>query len=140
VNLTAIPCPYCGGAAPLEKGTLVYPHRRDLADKWFYVCQPCQAWVGCHPGTITPLGRLANAELRAAKQVAHTAFDPLWRPGRSRRHESRRQAYAWLAKELGIPRDEAHIGMFDVDLCRRTVKACKALHVRQADKEGGPVG
>ncbi len=37
--------------------------------------------VGCHPGTKNSLGRLANAELRKWKSIAHRVFDPLWRDG-----------------------------------------------------------
>lgn len=110
-------CDYCGQPAPLVTGRDVYPHRPDLGRKWFYICLPCGAWVGCHPGTTNPLGRLANAELRAAKMAAHAAFDPLWKSGRMKRG----QAYGWLAGKLGIAKNECHIGMFDADRCRRVV-------------------
>lgn len=115
-----VQCDYCGAAAQLEAGRHVYPHRPDLADKRFWVCRPCDARVGCHPGGDKPLGRLANAELRAAKGRAHKAFDPLWKA----RGWSRGKAYGWLAKRLRIPREECHIGMFDVERCERTVEVC----------------
>lgn len=113
-------CPYCTRAAILTTGASVYPHRPELAAKRFYACFRCKAWVGCHPGTITPLGRIANAELRAAKSAAHLAFDLLWRSGQMKRY----QAYAWLADRLGIAREQAHIGMFDISLCQRAIDAC----------------
>jgi len=125
-------CPYCDKPAPLVTGAVVYPHRPDLFTKLFYQCKPCDALVGCHPkagldgrgglgdGTV-PLGRLANAELRRAKQAAHTAFDPLWQS----RQMSRRSAYKWLAESLGIEKKNAHIGMFDVQECRAVVAAVK---------------
>lgn len=131
----AIPCPYCIHPAPLVSGKAVYPHRCDLWSKKFYHCVPCGAWVGCHPphipgmgggqgdGTV-PLGRLANAELRAAKQAAHAAFDPLWKHGPLKR----REAYAWLAQQLGIRASECHIGQFDVDQCRAVVAAALKFH------------
>lgn len=106
----------------MVKGEVIYPHRRDLYEKPFYLCAPCDAYVGCHPGTINPLGRLANAELRRAKKAAHAAFDPKWREGGMKRQ----QAYKWLSEQLGITREECHIGMMDVDLCRRVVEVCKA--------------
>ena len=118
---TAPKCPYCSEAARFEWGVEVYPHRPDLAGKGFWVCWNCSAWVGCHPNSFKPLGRLANAELRAAKQAAHVAFDPLWK----QLGWTRSIAYFWMAKKLGIPREEAHIGMFDVDRCQRLVKACR---------------
>lgn len=126
-------CPYCGGVAALVTGADIYPHRPDLCEKRFWACQPCDAYVGCHPaadaygrggmgdGTV-PLGRLANAELRSLKQRAHAAFDPMWKSGAM----SRRKAYAWLSTSMGIPSNKTHIGMFDEAQCRAVVAAVAA--------------
>jgi hypothetical protein len=126
-------CPYCGAVAILVTGADIYPHRQDLAEKRFWSCAPCDAYVGCHPpmdaygkggqgdGTV-PLGRLANAELRGLKQRAHAAFDPLW----TSRAMSRRKAYAWLATAMGLPSKNTHIGMFDEAQCRAVIEAVKA--------------
>lgn len=101
-------------------GAQIYPYRVDLHAKQFWVCWACRAWVGCHDDDLTrPLGRLANAELRQAKIAAHAAFDGIWR-GKMRRGA----AYRWLAAQLGIDARDCHIGMFDVDQCRRAVEAC----------------
>lgn len=116
-----VTCPYCSRPALLVGGKAIYPHRPDLYEKQFYQCAPCGAYVGCHPGTTKPLGRLANAELRQAKMEAHAAFDPVWKEGGKRRSD----AYAGLAKQLGISKDDCHIGMFDVELCRRVVEICR---------------
>jgi hypothetical protein len=70
-----------------------------------------------------PLGRLANAELRKAKMAAHEAFDPVWKTKRMKRGE----AYAWLAKKLRVNKDGCHIGVFDVEMCRRVVVVCKDI-------------
>lgn len=107
-------CPYCGATAVLVTGREVYPHRPDLYGKAFWRCGPCDAWVGCYPGTTNPMGRLADAELRRAKQNAHAAFDPLWRRGV---YPSRTAAYQWLASQLGIHPRDCHIGMFDAPRC-----------------------
>ena len=130
-------CPYCGKTAVLVSGTHIYPHRRDLYALRFWACDPCSAYVGCHKagawmyvggekilsnGTL-PLGRLANAALRREKSAAHAAFDPLWKTGRMRR----REAYSWLAKQLGIRFDDCHIGEFDVERCRAVVAAVNGL-------------
>jgi len=118
-------CPYCNRDAELVKGTVIYPHRRDLAVKNFWRCNPCGAHVGCHDRGVgqgngdKPLGRLANAELRHWKQRAHSAFDPLWKA----RHMQRKEAYRWLAERMGIAVQNCHIGMFDVDGCRAVVAA-----------------
>ena len=73
-----IKCPYCEKVPELVTGDKVYPHRKDLYSKWFWRCEPCNAYVGCHPGTKNPLGTLANQELRAWRLQAHHAFDPIW--------------------------------------------------------------
>lgn len=120
-------CPYCGADSVLINGAQLYGHRPDLADKRFYRCDPCRAWVGCHPGTTTPLGRLANAELRQAKSAAHAVFDPIWRTApKTERKRARGDAYSWLAEQLGIRKAECHIGMFDVDMCERVVEVCRS--------------
>jgi hypothetical protein len=103
-------------------GVSIYPHRPDLFAKLFYKCDTCGAYVGCHPGTDRPLGRLANAELRKAKSEAHAAFDPKWQRGK---WAPRWRAYTKLAALLGIPSEDCHIGMFDIEQCKRVVEVCK---------------
>lgn len=122
---TAPGCPYCGGGSVLTDSAEVY--RKSYGP--IYICRPCRAWVGCHDGTTTPLGRLANAELREAKKQAHAAFDPIWQArrgdGRPLRM-GRSAAYRWLADEMGIDRAACHIGMFDVEQCRQVVALAQA--------------
>lgn len=115
-----VKCDYCGVNTTLRSGAELYPQRPDLASLRFYVCTDCCAWVGCHKGTVKPLGRLANAELRAAKSAAHRAFDPLWKDG----NRKRKEAYGWLAYKLGINFRDCHIGMFDLEMCQRVIEVC----------------
>lgn len=121
-------CPYCDEPAVLVPGIVVYPRRPDLARKPVWRCRPCDAWVGCHDGTERPLGRLANAELRQAKQAAHAAFDPLWKRKMERDGVSKTKArgagYRWLAEQLGIEARRCHIGKMSVEECRRVVEIC----------------
>ena len=120
-------CPYCGKPAKLVTGKEIYSHRLDLYSLKFWQCAPCDAYVGCHRshhGT-TPLGRLANAELRAAKSAAHRAFDPIWKY----RYMNRSNAYSWLANKLSIPAKDCHIGMFDVADCEKVVKVAQEYMV-----------
>jgi hypothetical protein len=113
-------CPYCGSKTACVDSSIIYG--RSYGPIWICGNHPdCDAYVGCHPGTKNPLGRLANPELRAAKKAAHAVFDTLWRKLGMRRSE----AYGWLAETLGIHVSQCHIGMFDVDLCERTTEAAK---------------
>lgn len=129
-NADKVHCRYCGEAAQLLTfGQSGYPYRASYGPSW--VCVGCDAWVGCHPGTITPLGGLANAELRGWKIQAHAAFDPLWQ-GKMRRDKcskgrARRAGYEWLAQQLSIPFNKTHIGYMDVDQCKRVVEICNAV-------------
>lgn len=123
-------CEYCKNLCDLVDGLSIYPHREDLKDLRFWECSPCNAYVGCHkknkkysPNGSTPLGRLANPALRAAKSQAHRVFDPIWKEGSF----SRSGAYAWLSKKLDLSKDETHIGLFDVDMCLKVVEAIRGV-------------
>ena len=115
-------CDMCNHKAKLVSGERIYPHRPDLYEKNFWLCDNCGAYVGCHAGTQKALGRLANAELRYWKRKVHNLFDPLWKSGTKKRSE----AYKWLADQLAIPVEECHIGMFDVEKCKQAVKIMEA--------------
>lgn len=132
MNPSAPVCPYCKELSLLKKGREVYPHLPELQHKNFYVCEPCDARVGCHAKTLRPLGRLADAELRVLKIRAHAAFDPIWRSENT--IMSRNEAYEWLSVELKINRRDCHIGEFDVDLCRRAIDACELLRSARKKK------
>jgi Protein of unknown function (DUF3268). len=109
-------CPYCASKVVCKDSSIIYG--RSYGPVWICSNWPkCDAYVGCHPDTKTPLGRLANRELRAARSKAHAAFDPLWKSRVIRRSE----AYRWLAEKLGIPLSECHIGMFDTGMCEKVV-------------------
>ena len=68
--MSAVICDYCQHPAVLVDGLSIYPFRPDLAKKNFWRCFPCSAFVGCHGDGKTPLGMLANAELRKANRRA----------------------------------------------------------------------
>lgn len=119
-------CPYCGKRAEFVDSAEVY-HGRSYG--MIYLCRPCDAYVGCHEygdGDV-PKGRLANAELRRWKIAAHNAFDPLWMRGPFKRR--RNAAYAWLAEQMGLPKEETHIGMFDVAQCKQVIQICSERRI-----------
>lgn len=110
-------CPYCGNKSMFHK-TSTHIYRRDYGP--VYDCRPCNAYVGCHKTTGNPLGTLANAELRKWRKQAHSMFDPLWKSGKI----SRGKAYSMLASKLGIDKEKCHIGMFDIEFCKRVIDLC----------------
>lgn len=59
------------------------------------------------------------AKLRAE---AHRALDVHWEFGQV----SRSDAYAWLSRRLGIPKDLCHIGMFGEKECERAIALCRS--------------
>lgn len=122
-------CPYCKSMAKLVLGSDIYPSRPDLARLNFWQCAPCDAYVGCHKagcgfgdGT-RPLGKLANAALRRARNRAHAAFDPFWRASSM----TRRNAYSWLAQKLALPVKRTHIAEFDEATCERVIELCNKI-------------
>lgn len=78
-------------------GAEIYPNYPKLASKNFYRCDGCRGYVGCHPGTITPLGNIPTPELRAMRVKIHGHLDRLWKSGRMRRGA----VYAKLSAGLG---------------------------------------
>jgi hypothetical protein len=127
-------CPYCMTEAKLVDSAVIY-HGRSYGMAWICGRYPaCDAYVGCHPNSEKPLGRLADGALRKAKQRAHRAFDPLWKAKMRRDHVrkgvARRAGYEWLAKMLKISVDDCHIGMFDIATCDRVVEICTTPRTR----------
>lgn len=125
-------CPYCGGVPMLTDSKAIYGKSYGM----IYLCEPCNAYVGCHKGGkgTTALGRLANKELRSWKMAAHREFDSLWKM--SKRKYRRQKAYQWLAGELKIDSHFAHIGMFNVEQCKETVAACRNLRQKLIRQSG----
>ena len=122
-------CPYCKSPARLADSVLIYGNR---SYGYVYVCQnypKCDAYVGCHRGSKTPFGALANRQLREVRHVAHGVFDLLWKrkmeKSRCSKRKARSAAYLWLGKQMGIPPKNCHIGMFDVLQCEKVVELCR---------------
>jgi hypothetical protein len=115
-------CDYCFKKTAIVSGKEIYPHRKDLYSLRFYKCSPCDAYVGIHKGTDKPFGRLANAELRKWKMKAHAAFDPIWRVPCPEKLMGRKKSYKWLSEVMDIPKSQCHIGMFDIETCKKVIE------------------
>lgn len=125
----AVSCPYCKAPAKhIASSADLYGE--DFGPLW--ICRACDAWCGCHPDG-SPLGRLANRELRNARMAAHVAFDPLYENWQLAypdaesltppiKHSLRNRAYSWLAHHLGISKSTCHFGHFDLETTIRAMK------------------
>lgn len=89
--------------------------------RWCYNCQNCNARVGCHKGSKRPLGNVANEVLRLKRMETHQVFDAFWK----RRGMTRTAAYKWLAEQMKLPEEKAHIGGFEMDQCQQVIDLCR---------------
>ena len=124
-------CRYCGGVIKLIPAKMVYgesTRRLGMEGEYLYQCQNCNARVGCHKGTTRPLGNVANEVLRLKRMEAHRVFDALWKSGRM----TRTGAYRWLAGELHLRPDRAHIGGFEMDQCQKVIELCERINNEEA--------
>jgi hypothetical protein len=112
-------CPYCNKEADYVDSKIVYSRSYGM----MYYCKDCDAYVGVHKGTDKPFGRLANKELREWKIKAHNAFDPLWKS----KGFTRKGAYKYLSKAMNKKPSETHIGMFDVQECKKVINICNKV-------------
>lgn len=107
MNPLPIRCDVC------DSTKLVYRKDKDLKHlmntssvrlwPWIWQCSNCNATVGCHYGTNSPLGFMANGYTRKLRFQLHSIIDPVWHSGLAKRNE----VYLWLAKEFNLP--EFHI-------------------------------
>lgn len=110
----ALVCPKCKTNARLTSQQHVYGRSYGKGGS-IWICEnfpTCDCYVGCHPGSTTPLGSLADKVTRTARSNAHGVFDRLWKEG----HVSRNVAYSWARQEFGF---QLHIGESDADLADR---------------------
>lgn len=117
-------CPYCGRRAVLRPAEYIYGNKNLVPGSRLYVCSnypECSAYVGVHQGTLLPKGHLADGELRHLRILAHRSLDQLWKSGLM----SRDEAYDWLARQLVLEPDEAHIGNFSNYYCNQTIEECE---------------
>ena len=116
-------CPYCGSDVVLKEASII-SKKFAKYNEHIWMCSnypECNSYVGCYPNTTTPRGRLANPRLRTLKKEAHKQFDKKWREGDMTREE----AYIWLANNLHISLKDCHIGMFDVQMCKKVISLCE---------------
>ena len=107
-------CPYCGKEAKWVDNKEVYGKRYGQSYMCYW-CKDCDAYVGCHQNGRTPLGTMANKELRVWRMKAHRKIDPIWKSGKF----SRSEVYKKLADHFG---KEVHIGESDIEMCKKIIE------------------
>ena len=116
-------CPYCKQPSEYVDSKIIYGNGKSYG--MVYYCKKCAAWVGTHKGEPEKaLGRLADNHLRQWKKNAHERFNLLYELN----YKTRGNAYKWLSERLGIPQKYTHIGMFNVETCKRVVKECNQFY------------
>lgn len=133
--MKAIQCPDCGAAMILRTTTKFT--RKDGTARQFYGCSnfpECTTCHGAHPDG-TPLGIPGDKATRAARMLAHIAFDTLWQG----RKWKRKGAYVWLSRKLSIHFDDCHIALFDIRMCAQVIQVCEASTERDLHR-GVPLG
>jgi len=123
--LTAPNCIHCSKPAKPVTGAEIYPHLSHLHDGKYWLCAPCNAYVGSHKDTGLPLGFPANREVRSARQQVHKKLDPIWKVKANK--WKRDDVYGYLALSLDLSRDQTHTAMFDLDRCRDAWRALNTL-------------
>ena len=122
--MVIVNCGECG--APMRLRETKKYWTRDGEPKKFFGCSrwpECNGIHGAHPDG-TPLGIPANAVTKAARIRAHDAFDRLWKDETS--PLTRKQAYAWMQAAMGLTKEQAHIGNFDLIQCDTLIERVKA--------------
>ncbi len=115
-----VTCTYCGNPAGCMSSKEWYG--RDYGSNIYYF-RPCDAYVGTHKGSLTPLGTLANKELRALRSKAHAVIDPYWR----RQGYNRKTIYRLLGEYMGTEPNDTHIGMFNNEQCQKVIDGFHAF-------------
>lgn len=110
-------CHYCGGKIIKSKSRVLY----GKGNQTIYLCTMCNAYVGCYEGTDKPMGQVANTVLRLKRQETHQIFDAFWQ----KQGWTRSAAYRWLAQELRLSEEDAHIGMMEMDGCEAVIRLCR---------------
>jgi ssDNA-binding Zn-finger/Zn-ribbon topoisomerase 1 len=114
-------CPDCGADMILKDGKYGK----------FYGCErypACEAAHGAHQETHKPLGIPADKKTRAMRIKAHKKFDKLWKKIPEKHRSNRRKwAYHWLSQQMGMTKEECHIGRFSIEQCQHVIEICEKV-------------
>lgn len=92
-------CPYCGRQAVLRPAMYVYGERNLDPENYLYVCggyPACDSYIGVHKKSLSPMGTLADGNLRHKRIEAHRALNEVINAGVMTKHG----LYIWLQNRL----------------------------------------
>ena len=112
----SVTCPYCQQSAVLVTAADIGVE--DRANRPYWRCKPCGAYIACYAGTETPLGPLADESLREAQHLARVAF----RAFKEKNLFTKGEAFQALAKKLHMSPREVDFNHFDINTCLRVTK------------------
>jgi ssDNA-binding Zn-finger/Zn-ribbon topoisomerase 1 len=102
----------------------------------FYGCSNyprCRGSHGAHPDG-EPFGVPADKLTRVARQRAHHYLDRLWRPDSPHKvFRNRDDAYFWMAINMAIHPDDAHIAKFNTEQCLKLIGLLKETFPGMSD-------
>lgn len=107
---TDLICPDCGALMVLRSSKYGV----------FYGCSTypaCRSAHGAHKDGGAPLGIPANKETKDWRIKAHNAFDQLWKV----KGMKRKDAYRWMREAMSLPKEDCHIGRFNIDQCNELI-------------------
>lgn len=130
-------CPYCNAKAVLRPANTVYGISERSTGRHLYVCTnwpKCDAYVSAHRGNRSPMGRLANGDLRHKRILAHRAMEEYRRLTRM----DKWALYIWLQGKLNMSEHQIHVANFSDDMCDRVIHICqdavRAYNESKSDK------
>ena len=130
-------CQYCGAQAILRPASWVHGKSQQSQGKHLYVCRnwpKCDSYVAAHEYDRTPMGTLANSELRHKRILAHKALEKYQHITKMDRWAT----YLWLEGKLGLDSRSTHIGLFSEETCDEVIALCnEAIRNYRKDRKVG---
>lgn len=115
-------CPYCNKKAEWVENKVIYGKNYGKSYMCHY-CKDCDAYVGCHNNTKTPLGTMANPELKKWRRKVHAYIDPLWKDNKIHRKNLYEKLSFFMGKEY-------HTGNCDIKDCKKVLNISLKLLIK----------
>jgi hypothetical protein len=118
-------CNICGGSVRLVNNETIYgkPYGKY---PYVYYCSACGAYVGVHPDN-SPLGILADKEMRELRSRCHELFDKTWK-----NKTQRTINYGKLAMKLRVRK--AHFAWMSKEELRKAIKILEAKNDKNTER------